>query len=154
MNAARPSFRRISGRAGLLLLPVLGPLLFAGDADPTTNPAVNWVLPIFTDADGFRSLTLRGSTVKPGEGGGIAVTDLNITVFSGDASARVETVLLSHAATFFPKESRATGTDGVRAIRDELEVTGQDWTYEHAGKKVSIRKNVRVVYQAPLKLPL
>lgn len=154
MNAARPRFFRSVRRAGFFLLPVVVPLLFAGDADPATNPAVNWVLPLFTDADGYRSMTLRGSTVKPGEGGGIAVTDLNITVFSGDASARVETVLLSHAATFFPKENRAAGVNGVRAIRDELEVTGQDWTYEHSGKKVSIRKNVRVVYQSPLKLPL
>jgi hypothetical protein len=153
MNA-RFSFLRFAGRAAFFLGPLAAPLLFAGDANPATNPAVNWVLPLFTDADGFRSMTLRGSTVKPGPGGGIAVTDLNITVFSGDAAARVETVLLSHAAMFYPKESRAAGTDGVRAIRDEIEVTGQDWTYEHSGKKVSIRKNVRVVYQASLKLPL
>jgi hypothetical protein len=28
-------------------------------------PAKNWVLPLFTAKEGFRSMTLRGSEVKP-----------------------------------------------------------------------------------------
>jgi hypothetical protein len=82
------------------------------------------------------------------------VTDLNVTVFSGDAAARVETIILSEDAVFQPKANNVNGTKNVRVIRDELEVTGSDWSYEHAGKKVSINKNVRVVYRAPLKIPL
>jgi hypothetical protein len=97
---------------------------------------------------------LRGATVKPAGEDGIAVTDMNVTVFSGDAAARVETVLLSRDATFFPKQSQVSGEKSVRVIRDELEVTGEDWSYDQAGKKVSIHKNVRVVYRAPLKIPL
>lgn len=135
--------------ASCTLFPVL-----AGGADTPTNPAVNWVLPLFTDQDGFRSMTLRGATVRPAGENTIAVTDLNITIFSGAADARVETVLLSQKALFFSKQNRATGTDGVRVIRDELEVNGLEWSYDHAGKKVSIRKNVRVVYHAPLKIKL
>ena len=42
-----------------------------------TAPAINWVLPIFTDKEGFRSMTLRGSEVRP-VGRSIAVTDLSI----------------------------------------------------------------------------
>ena len=119
-----------------------------------TAPAVNWVLPIFTDREGYRALTLRGSSVRPAEGSGIAVTDLNITIFSGDAAARVDTVLLSQDAVFLPKENRAFGEKTVRVIHDEIDVTGEKWTYDHAGKKVSIQENVRVVYRAPFKLPL
>lgn len=133
-----------------LLFLTAGGLLPGGEA---TAPALNWVLPLFTD-EGQRSMTLRGSAVKPAENGGIAVTDLSITIFSGEAAARVDTMLLSVDAKFLPRENRAAGTKSVRVIRDDCEVTGEDWTYDHAGKKVSIRKNVRVTYRAPLKLPL
>lgn len=121
---------------------------------PATAPAINWVLPLFTDREGYRAMTLRGSSVKPADNGGIAVTDLNITIFSGDAAARVDTVLLSQDAVFLPKENRAFGEKTVRVIRDEIDVTGEKWTYDQAGKKVSIRENVQVVYRAPLKLSL
>ncbi|MSU65086.1 MAG: hypothetical protein EXS38_03045 [Opitutus sp.] len=122
--------------------------------EPTTAPAVNWVLPLFTDREGYRAMTLRGSSVKPADNGGIAVTDLNITIFSGDAAVRVDTVLLSQYAVFLPKENRAFGDKTVRVIRAEIDVTGEGWTYDQTGKKVSIRENVRVVYRAPLKLSL
>jgi hypothetical protein len=114
-----------------------------------TAPAVNWVLPIFTDKEGFRSMTLRGSEVRPA-GKSIAVTDLNITIFSGDANAHVDTILLSRAAIFSPKDNRASGESAVRLIRDDIEVTGVGWTYDHAAKKVSLQQNVRVTFRAQL----
>jgi hypothetical protein len=130
----------------------LSPLLFA--ADTATPPAENFVLPLFTDLDGYHSMTVRGASARRTPAGSYAVVDLNVTVFSGDATEKVETVILSEDASFMPKQNVVTGKKGVRVIRDELEVTGEDWAYDHAGKNVSIRKNVRVVYRAPLKLPL
>lgn len=113
-------------------------------------PAKNWVLPLFTAKDGFHNLTLRGSEVRPFGTARIDVSDLSITVFSGDAAALVETMLLSPAASFFPKEKRATGEKSVRLIRDDIEVTGEGWSYDHDGKKVSLARNVRVVFRAQL----
>lgn len=95
-------------------------------------------------------MTLRGSAVRPGEAGSVAVTDLNITIFSGNADAKVDSVLLSPSARFFPKEQRASGDKSVRLIQDTMEVTGEDWTYDHHAKKVSINKNVRVTFHAQL----
>jgi hypothetical protein len=112
-------------------------------------PAKNWELPIFTK-EGFRSLTLRGTEVRPGGVGRIDVTDISITTFVGGANARVDTVLLSPAATFRTKENLASGDQSVRLIRDDLEVTGEDWTYDHAAKKVSIARHTRVVFRAQL----
>ena len=134
-----------------LSLGLLCSSLPAGEAaKPATPPAVNWVLPLFTDKEGHRSMTLRGSAVQPAEGNSIAVTDLSITVFSGDAEAKVDRVLLSPSARFYPKENRATGDKSVRLIQDTVEVTGEDWTYDHKTKKVSINKNVRVTFHAQL----
>ena len=132
---------------GLLLLFPCSPLP-GGEA---AAPATNWVLPLFTDKEGFRSMTLRGSEVRPVGTKQIAVTDLSITVFSGDAAARVDTILMSPAATFFPKENRASGEKTVRLIRDDIEVTGENWTYDHAAQTVIIRKNTRIVFREQLR---
>ncbi len=139
------NFRRIL--SGLALVSIL-PLLPGGEA-AAPAPAQNWVLPLFSDKEGHRTMTLRGSEVRP-LGHRIAVTDLNITIFSGDAAARVDSILLSAEAVFSPKENRATGDKAVRFIRDDIEVTGTGWTYDHAQKKVSLRENVRVTFAAQL----
>ncbi len=113
-------------------------------------PAKNWVLPLFTPKEGFRNLTLRGSEVRPISAAQIDVVDFNATIFSGDAAAHVETILLSPQASFYPKEQRAAGQKTVRLIRDDIEVTGDGWVYEHAAKKVSLARNARVVFAAQL----
>ena len=118
--------------------------------DAAGAPAVNWVLPIFSDKEGYRSMTLRGSEVRP-LGRSIAVTDLSITIFSGDARTTVDSMLLSPSAVFLPKENRATGEKSVRFIRDDIEVTGVGWTYEHTAKKVTLAQNVRVTFRAQMK---
>ncbi|HND62088.1 MAG TPA: hypothetical protein PLB90_11470 [Opitutaceae bacterium] len=135
-------------RPGLLLALLLA--VAADAAEPGYAPALNWVLPVFT-RDNHRSMTLRGAKAVFPSTREVNVVDLNLTVFSGDAANRVETVILSSAATFRPQESAAEGRDGVRVIRDDLEATGRDWTYLHAQKKVSLQGNVRIVFNAELK---
>lgn len=120
------------------------------DAEPGAQ-ALNWVLPIFTDKEGYRSLTARGSAIRPISKDVIAVTNLSLTVFSGDATARVETVLLAPDAVFEPRENRARGEKGLRVIRDDLEATGTHWTYDDARKHVTLEGNVRIVFNAEIK---
>ena len=117
---------------------------------PAAPSAKNWVLPIFTDKEGVRSMTLRGSAVQPVGANRIDVTDLNVTVFSGDAAARVESVLLAQSASFFPKTNLATGEKHVRLVRDDFEISGDGWSYNHASKKISLKQNTRVVFRAEL----
>lgn len=141
--------RRACIAIGVLLLSPSSLLPGGEAAAPAPAPAQNWVLPIFTDKEGYRSMTLRGTEVRP-RGKDIEVTDLSITVFSGDASARVDSILLSPAAVFHTKENRAAGDKAVRFIRDDFEVTGVGWTYDHAARKVSLQSNVRVTFRTPL----
>ena len=131
--------------------PTTPPTAAPSDSGPTfVAPAMNWVLPIFTDEEGYRSMTLRGSEVRP-EGRTIAVTDLSITIFSGDAKSTVDSMLLSPSAVFLPKENRARGDKAVRFIRDDFEVTGVGWTYDHATKTVTLSSNVRVTFRTQIK---
>jgi hypothetical protein len=123
----------------------------AAPGDATVGPpAKNWVLPLFTDKEGYRSMTIRGSEAHSVGSDRIDITDLNITVFSGDAAARVDTMLLASFARFFPDEKRATGERFVRLIRDDMEVTGEAWSFNQTEKRVLIHQNVRVVLHTPL----
>ncbi len=125
-------------------------LLGGGEAAaPASAPAVNWVLPLFSDKEGHRTMTLRGTEVRP-SGKTVTVTNLNITTFSGDAAAKVDSILLSPLAVFSQKENRASGDQTVRFIQDDIEVTGSRWSYDHATKKVSLQENVRVTFSAKL----
>lgn len=123
-----------------------------------TGPARGWAFPVFSDKEGYRLLRLTGSEARILDANRIEVAAFSAVVFSGDASERVDTILLSPQATFFPKENRAAGSSDVRLIlsgsaerkQDDVEVTGRGWTYDHASKKVSIAHDVRVTFHAQL----
>jgi hypothetical protein len=134
------------------LLPVLLGLaapLVGADQPPVTglSPAQDWKLPLFTK-EGFRSMSLRGDRVYPVSAERIDVENIEITAFSGDAAQRVTSILLSAKASYFPKLQHASGPGAVRVIRGDGEISGEDWTYEKAGEKVSIRRNARIVLNA------
>lgn len=123
-----------------------------------TGPAIGWTFPVFSDKEGYRLLTLRGSEARYISANQIDVTGFIAYVFSGDASDRVDEVLLSPQATFYPRDNRASGSSSVRLIlsgrpdtpNDDVEVTGRGWTYDHTTKKVSIAHDVRVTFNAQL----
>jgi hypothetical protein len=117
--------------------------------NPAAAPARNWEMGIFSK-EGFRSMILRGSEVRLAAADRYDVVDLSITIFAGKANPRVDVVLLSPAATFLARENRAMGNKAVRLIRDDMEITGEQWTYVHAEQKVTIQKNSRVVFHAAL----
>lgn len=140
-----------------LALPLLAASAAAARADPsgvTVNvPARNWHMSLWT-RDGFLSMTLRGSEVRPVGANQIDITDMDITVFSGDPARRVGTILISPSATFLFRERRAYGPGEVRVIDygDGVEITGRLWTYEEQGKKVSIHRGFHIIYRAPFNL--
>ena len=134
---------------GLVTIVLLAAVWGGRAAEPSAQ-AVNWVSHVFTDKEGYRSMTARGSEVRPMDKDAIAVVDLSLTIYSGDADARVETILLSPFATFRPKGNQATGNKGLRIIRDDLEASGTRWSYDHTRKHVTLEGNVRIVFNAAL----
>jgi hypothetical protein len=140
----------MGGRALYLLGSLLAPALPAGADTPMLDTRQhNWALSLFTP-EGFRSMTLSGDEAHPVNRDQIDVVNLEIIAFSEDPSARVKSIVLSPAASFFAQEQRASGPADVRIIQDAGEITGQDWTFERAGEKVTIRRNVRIVFKAQL----
>jgi hypothetical protein len=84
---------------------------------------------------------------------------MQYTTFKETGLNEVESTLLAPTATVFIEQHkvRVSGNDSVRLIGKGLDVTGEKWTYEHAGKndatpkKITIERNVRAVFQTELK---
>jgi hypothetical protein len=140
-------FRWAALGAGLALLPLRGE---DGRPPIVSAPAKNWVWPRYT-REGYRWMTLRGTEVREVSADQIDIVDLNITVFSRDAAAATDSSILSPAASYLIHENRASGSQSVRVIdyAHNMEVTGEQWTYEPELKKISIARNVRVVIHTP-----
>lgn len=142
-------------RLAVVFLCLLTPLAAPGagpsvDAAPS-EPIKNFILPTFTPDKGYRSMLLRGVQARMLTPRLIELEDMNLTVFTGDASNRVESVLLSPLARVSLDDETAGGPGPVRLIRDDLDLTGEQWTYERAQKRISISRNVRVVFHTELK---
>jgi hypothetical protein len=131
---------------GLLLL---APNLGRAVEDTSSEPAKNFILPTFT-SEGYYKMRLCGSEARMLTLRLIELDDMKLTVFSGDASNHVDSVLLSPLARVSLDEDIARGPGSIRLIRDDLDLTGERWTYDHAKKSISIAKNVRVVFHSEL----
>ena len=116
---------------------------------PSGAPAHVWVPPVFSDREGHRLMTLRGAEVRP-SGDTIAIRDLMVTVFTGEAEAKVDSVLITPFAEFQPGRNIVSGDRSLRFLQDDVEVTGNRWTLDQGAKKVSIRGDVRVTFRAKL----
>ncbi|MBX3736012.1 MAG: LPS export ABC transporter periplasmic protein LptC [Candidatus Didemnitutus sp.] len=113
-------------------------------------PIVNFRLPTFTP-DGFRQWLVRGTEARLVSSQEIDIRELTLTVFTADAQDRIDTMLLSPTAVVRTDTQIATGQSTIRVLTDTLEATGEQWTYDHREKRVSMRKNVRVTFRAELK---
>jgi len=143
--------RLAAGLAGLaaVLAAASEPVAPAPRPQPAAAPAHNWVLPVFSDREGHRLMTLRGSEVRPAEDK-ITIRELMVTVFTGDAAAKVDSVLMTPLAVFEPGRNLVSGDQSVRFLQDDVEVTGARWTFDQGAKKVSIGENVRVTFRTKL----
>ncbi len=113
-------------------------------------PIVNFRLPTFT-ADGHREWLVRGSEARMPSLQEVDVRELTLTIFSGDAAERIDTMILSPVARVLPEQQTVAGPETIRVINDELEASGADWSYDHRAKRISIRKDVRVAFRAELR---
>jgi hypothetical protein len=115
-------------------------------------PAEGIKLLQYSDA-GFRKSMLRGTQAHYVDKNHVDVTDMTLTLFTGDQTNAVDTMLLSpQARASLEDRDVSVGGDGtVRLIRtDDFEVTGEQWTYNHTDKKILIKKNVHVIIHAEL----
>ncbi len=116
----------------------------------TSAPVKKFTLPTFTP-EGSRLMLLKGEEARFKNAQQIDIVEMQLTLFSGKADEKVETVFVSSEASFYPSRQVADGDKGVRIIRNEVEMSGQKWSYDHLQKKVVIDGKVHVIFRAQLK---
>jgi len=120
---------------------------------PTIKPSApikEFRLPTF-NKDGKRATFMRAGEALFVTSTQIDVKDMQFTLFTKDGTDAFDTVLLAPSATFVTDKQIVSGKESVRVIRVDLEVTGEQWTYNHPEKRVLIGKNARVIFQDELK---
>lgn len=116
-------------------------------------PVKDFTLPFFNDA-GNRTMLVRGGEALLSDPSRVTIHDLTLSVFTGGDENKIDTVIVSPAATVIPAEKAVTGEQIVRLVRDDLEVSGEAWRYEHSdlgAKKILIKRNVHIVFRTELK---
>jgi lipopolysaccharide export system protein LptA len=118
---------------------------------PIKNPRY----PGFNDA-GNRIYLLTGKQAAFINNRQIDIRELSFTQYPGDGSSTVQAAITAPTASVFFDDNRQSpriaGSDSVHLVHEnELDVTGEDWSYDHAQQKLNINKNARVICKAPLK---
>lgn len=144
MTPVRPFARKFF----LCLVPAFA--LAANTQVSPDKPVVNFRLPAFTP-EGYRAWLVRGSEARFTGEDRIDVKELTLSVFTGRADDKVDTLMLSPVAVVHPAGAVVTGPDTIRVINDQYEASGSAWRYEHKAKKVSLGRNVRVTFRAEFK---
>jgi hypothetical protein len=134
----------------LALTAALSPAQTPAPKIKPSAPIKDFRLPTFDQAG------KRASFMKAGEALFISPThidvkDMNFTLFTKDGTGAFDTVLIAPSATFLTDQQIVRGDDSVRLLRVDIEVTGEQWSYRHAEKRVLIGKNARVTFQYELK---
>jgi hypothetical protein len=110
-------------------------------------------LPTF-NPDGYRTSLLRGKEARYVNQNQIDLSDMNLTLYFGDGTDRVDSVLLAPQASVSFKDNklRVSGEQSVHVTRQDFDAIGERWTYDHVEKsdRILIEKNVRVVFRAQL----
>lgn len=139
-------------RVGMLVF-AFGGILVMGQEDEQrvrTSAAVqNYTVSFFSD-EGFPRVRVEGGSADLTNRNQIKLTDLHLELFTGGADRTLETKLDAASAVLDPTNEIVSGPDGFRLERDDIEVTGEDWTYSHRDRRVQVKRNARVVFKMPL----
>lgn|SRR5690606_23666389 len=113
-------------------------------------PIKNFRLPTFTD-DGWRDMMLRAAEARVLSAERIEVSDMKLVLYTHDAINQPETTVTSPLAVALPAAQRVEGADTVHVLRNDLELTGRDWSYDHVAKKITIGQDAHVILQTEIK---
>lgn len=136
---------------GLLLLP---PGLLCGQTEAPSRmrasaPVQNYAVSFFSD-DGFPFVRVQGSTADISDPSHVKLGEMVLTLFTGTADRKVDAVLMAPVAVLEAEAKQVTGPAAVRVIGDDLEVSGEDWSYEKQDRRIHIRRQARIVFNASL----
>ena len=115
-----------------------------GSRVATTAPVKGYSVSFFSD-EGYRKVRLRGDSADLANPEQVVLTNMELTAYSGDESMTEESVLRAPTAVLEPQTELVFGPASVQLNRPGLELTGEQWSYDHAAKTIHIRARARIV---------
>jgi len=132
-----------------LFLLALCPVLAHQTRITTTAPLSGYTLTFFGDS-GYPRALVEGATADLNDRDRIALTGVKLTLYTDDADQQIESILTAPDAVLEPETELVSGEGMVRLQREDLTVTGEAWTYDHAAKRIQIHRRAHIVFRAPL----
>ena len=115
----------------------------------TSAPVKDYSITFFSDA-GYHKMRVEGGSADLQDRNSVRVENMTLTLFSGEADRAVESVLMAPIAILEPETEQVSGPDAVRLIRDDLELFGENWSYNHLERKIHLRRNAKIIFNAHL----
>ncbi len=106
------------------------------------------------NADSYREWTLSGEEGIYKEDNRFEVTNMKLSIFSGDAEQNLDTVIESSSAVFDLTGNRATSDAPIHISSATFEIQGEGWSWDGAKGRVVIEKSVTIRFSQKLDLDL
>ncbi len=144
MPTRRPHFA-----LGLLVaLLALGAATRAAPPSMTDAPIINFRLALFDDETGRKTSDLRGATAIYHGAEQVEIRDFTLTLM--DRRDNVALKVTSPKANLQIKTRVAEGDETIDVQGPGYSLAGKRWRCEEPARKIAIREESRVVFQAPL----
>ncbi|WP_157837127.1 LPS export ABC transporter periplasmic protein LptC [Geminisphaera colitermitum] len=112
-------------------------------------PITQFSLPLFND-EGQRLSILVAAEARVITPDHITATDMILTRYNPDEGNTIDTTLVSPSAEAFIKEQRVRGDSTVSITRPDFQATGADWSYNHKDQRITIGRDVHLVFKAEI----
>lgn len=106
------------------------------------------------NADSYREWTLSGEEGIYKEDNRFEVTNMKLSIFSGDAEQNLDTVIQSSSAVFDLAGNRATSDAPIHISSANFEIHGEGWSWDGTQGRVVIEKSVTIRFSQKLDLDL
>jgi hypothetical protein len=112
-------------------------------------PVRNYAISFFSDL-GYPRVRVQGASADVSDPSRIVLGDMILELFSGDEHKTTESVLIAPVAVLEPEPEVVSGPESVRFTRSDMEITGENWSYEHRERRIHIRQRARIVFNTGL----
>ena len=141
--------RRVFALAGCLFAAFAGAQSATDARVNTSAPVRNYTVSFFSE-EGYTRVRVQGGSADLSDRTAVRMEDVTLTVYTGGEYRAVEAILIAPLAILEPEPERVSGPDSVRLIRDDAQVEGEDWSYEHAERRIHVRRRAHVVFNTAL----
>lgn len=108
-------------------------------------PVINFRLPMFGD-DGNPLWDLRGKEGHYINADQVDLRGMRLMIFDKEIPDRIETEIISPAATMFIDENQVRGNESITVKGENFVITGNRWLYDTIDRRVEIDEDVKITF--------